>query len=335
MENMIFAVMILSVSAVLQLWAAAIAFSLITDVKHKSKWFLIAFGFALMAIRRVFSLSMVFVSSYQEIPNIYVETVALVTSFMVVYGLLQLKPYFEVQMKEKDELIEENRELVRSNDELKQFNSFLAKNIHVPCRLLKSELSWINGKLPDDIDQDVKDRLDSILLQCEKVQLLGDRLLLHAKSQNHLFNKETVDFTRLMRKLDDEIRSRQESCSYSISVEDGLFIRSEPGILKEAMKLLLENIAMKNEKQSSIRLNVGRNPVANYGDHIMITCDGLTMRRYDKLNLYSPFSGLRSYRDLEGEGLNWSVLASIIHGLDGTIWVENGENADVNLAINL
>lgn len=326
---LIVSITVLVVSALLQFWAAGISFSLIRDLEDRGNWFLIALGFTLMALRRLVSLSGVYLADFTETPNLFAEGIALLTSVLFVMGLLQVKPYLEKLQNNLEEVSLNNDQACRANEELKRFNSFLAHNIHVPCRQAEADVKCLSKDSMAKLNDDEKQHLQSLLQQCSKVRDLGDKLLLHVKAQNRSHSRESINLSGLIREIEENLQ--RNSVEIKIDIDEGIFVESEPHVLKEALNILLESMS-KGHKGT---INIARESAGNGQWNIVLKSEGLRIDRFEKLNLYSPFSGLRTYRDLDGHGLDLSVVSSIIHSLSGRIWADSSENGETVISISL
>lgn len=331
--TLVVSIMILAISALLQMWAAGISFSLIQDLEDRGNWFLIALGFTFMALRRIASLSEIYMTSFSELPNVYVEIIALVTSAFFVMGLRQVKPYVKkLQGKLLDTSIS-NERANRENEELKRFNSFLARNIHVPCRQAEADIQFFSKNTITRLNDEEKKHLNSLTQQFGKMKDLGDKLLLHARAQNGSFARESINFSDLIREVEVDLRKKDRNVE--VMIDDGIFVNSEPHVLKESMDVLLDSITKSPSTGQVYKIDISRNSVGNGSCNLIFNCEGFRMNQFEKLNLYSPFSGLRTYRDLEGHGLNMSVVSSIVHSLHGRIWAEKKESGGTLIYLSL
>ena len=100
---------VLSISLLLQLIAACLAWRLIRVTKRHLAWILMVMAFFLMEIRRCIPLFRIILRGGSPPPDLVAELVALITSALLVAGIAWITPFF-LSIKHSEEKMQETWE---------------------------------------------------------------------------------------------------------------------------------------------------------------------------------------------------------------------------------
>jgi light-regulated signal transduction histidine kinase (bacteriophytochrome) len=346
------------ISILLQITAAALALRLIKITGRNVSWILVAVAISLMAIRRSVTLFHMF--SGERVPADWAaETVALVTSALLVAGIAFIAPIFlavkrseEAVKKAKDELeirVQErttdlsktnealhaeitsrkraekeimrySEELKRSNYELQQFAYVASHDLQEPLRMISSYLQLIERRYKSKLDQDADEFIEYAVDGAKRLQNLINGLLEYSRVETSGKSFEPVDCEKVFGDTLANLKVAIEESSAVITHDPLPTVMADRSQILQLLQNLIGNaIKFRSQEVPRIHVTAGRKD-----DELTFAVkdNGIGIEEQYKDRIFDLFQRLHS-RGYSGTGIGLSVCKRIVERHGGKIWLES------------
>ena len=144
---------------------------------------------------------------------------------------------------------------------------------------------------------------------------------------------ETVDITKLMQEIYEESLMIDEDHPYKVKLsETPVTVLADPGLLKQAVRILVDNAAKYTAPGDEIILGAGSSAGRPY---LMVQDAGIGMKEADVQHMFDRFYRADEARTREGTGLGLSIAKWIVEKHKGSFTVISRTDLGTRISINL
>jgi signal transduction histidine kinase len=303
----------------------AIAFTLTLMVRKARgvpfHWMFLAFGTFIIACG--FTHFMEVVTLWRPIYWLsgYVKAVTAVASLMTAVLLPGLIPKVAA-MTEAAAASEKNRvELEASNRELEAFSYSVSHDLRAPLRAIDGFSQAVLDDYRDKLDAQGAEDLQRVRAAAARMGALIDDMLTLSRTSRVEMSRISVDLSAVCEEVIAVLREEQPSRRVSVSIEPGLFVQADEGLMRVAMANLLGNAWKFSGRQAEAVIQFGTQVID--GERAFFVRDngaGFDMKYVDKL--FAPFQRLHTAESFPGTGVGLATVQRIIRRHGGKIWAE-------------
>ncbi len=228
-------------------------------------------------------------------------------------------------------LVERTRDLVgearlaaevkRVNAELETFAYSVAHDLRAPLRAVDGFSKAVLDKYRDRLDAEGRDWLDRIRGGSVRMGVLIDDLLILSRVSRGELRREEFDLGRLARAVADGLRRAAPARDAQFTVQEGLRVVGDPGLLRAALENLLGNAWKYTSRHPCARIEFGARREAGRTVYF-VRDDGAGFDMAHAGKLFQPFSRLHSRGEFDGTGIGLATVQRIVERHGGRIWAE-------------
>lgn len=163
-------------------------------------------------------------------------------------------------------------------------------------------------------DEKVLDEsIAAIKHESENMKHLVEQLLFLARgdSGKTTLKYENISLNDMMQEIYEESLMIDEAHPYRFSKPDTeVIVQADPGLLKQAVRILIDNAAKYTKPGDEILLSVGRNEA--YRPYLQVQDTGIGMTEKDVEHMFERFYRADEARNTEGTGLGLSIAKWIV-----------------------
>ena len=181
----------------------------------------------------------------------------------------------------------------------------------------------------------LNESIAAIRTETGRMQHLVEQLLFLARgdSGRTQLQKETVDISDLMREAYEESVMIDEKHVYRLKQpEEKTTVMADPGLLKQAVRILLDNAAKYTREGDEILLESGRRDGRPY---LQVQDCGIGMAQADVEHMFERFYRADEARSFEGTGLGLSIAKWIVDKHGGYFEIVSRESLGTRIRIVL
>jgi PAS domain S-box-containing protein len=238
------------------------------------------------------------------------------------------------QVRAEEELRALNHELderVRSRtsslkaafEELESFSYSVSHDLRGPLRAIHGFASVLDSELTRPAVTGLSDTalssLQRILRAALRMEHLVDDLLELSRVTRLPLQRQPVDLSALAQEICDSMRASDPARDCEISIQPGMLVAGDVGLLRIALDNLLRNAWKFSAPTPHARIEVGSE---GKGSHVVIYVRdngvGFDMAHSDKL--FSPFNRLHREGEFDGTGIGLALVQRIIRRHNGRVW---------------
>ena len=199
------------------------------------------------------------------------------------------------------------------------FAAIAAHQLSEPLIVAESGTIMVAEELGDDLDSDLRARLDGIGRGAARARQVVDSLLMDARSAKGI-RLESVDAQRVVAQVLDDLAPRMSEREVVAEVGTLPTVRAEPRLLAVIYQNLLSN-ALKYGSRDGGRIQLGAERHDD-GWRLTVTSGGAPLSGYDTTRIFEPFRRVPGERRAPGSGLGLAICARLVERLGGTIGVD-------------
>ncbi len=181
----------------------------------------------------------------------------------------------------------------------------------------------------------LNESIAAIQTETERMKHLVEQLLFLARgdSGKTQLQKETVQLASLMKEAYEESVMIDEKHVYRFRDEsNGCTIQADPGLLKQAVRILIDNAAKYTKEGDEIVLSCG---LADGHPYLQVQDCGIGMAEADARHMFERFYRADKARSFEGTGLGLSIAKWIVDKHKGYFEVVSRQDIGTRIRIVL
>ena len=168
-------------------------------------------------------------------------------------------------------------------------------------------------------DEEVLDEsIHAIVHEADHMNKLVEQLLFLARgdSGKTILKKEDLSLNDMMQEIYEESLMIDENHIYKYKApEEELRINADQTLLKQAVRILIDNAAKYTEKKDEIKLAIGRNEKGQI--YLQVQDTGIGMAEADVQHMFERFYRSDETREIKGTGLGLSIAKWIVDKHNG------------------
>ena len=208
-----------------------------------------------------------------------------------------------------------NNLLVRLRESYKQQNRFVndaSHELRTPIAVIQGYANMLErwGKTDEQV---LDESVTAIIHEANHMNTLVEQLLFLARgdSGRTVINPETVNLNDMMREIYEESFMIDENHPYRFKEEgEGVTASADPTLLKQAVRVLVDNAAKYTNAGDEILLGVGLKETGE--PYLMVQDSGIGMASADVEHMFERFYRADDARSFNGTGLGLSISKWII-----------------------
>ncbi len=213
-----------------------------------------------------------------------------------------------------------NNMLKRMHDVYQQQSRFVddaSHELRTPIAVIQGYANMLDrwGKTDTDI---LDESITAIKHESEHMNHLVEQLLFLARGDNgrNIMHFEEVSLPDLMQEIYEESLMIDEDHVYRFETNSSpLILKADASMLKQAIRILVDNASKYTKKGDEIRLSIGRTPKGQ--PYLQVQDCGIGMSEADISHMFERFYRSDHTRKIKGSGLGLSIAKWIISKHDG------------------
>jgi len=240
-----------------------------------------------------------------------------------------MKQFFE----QKRQLVEKEKELVRSNEELQQFAYVASHDLQEPLRMVSSYTQLLARRYRGKLDKDADDFIGFAVDGVTRMQRLINDLLSYSRVGSRGRSFEPTDTDVVLGRALANLKLAIADNHASVTHDPLPRVKADERQLEQLFQNLVGN-AIKYHGAEPPRVHVGAN--RNNGNwEFSIKDNGIGIDPQYNDRIFVIFQRLHSREEYEGTGIGLAVCKKIVERHGGRIWVQSeaGKGSDFRFTI--
>jgi len=221
----------------------------------------------------------------------------------------------------EERVIQRTAQLEAANKELEAFSYSVSHDLRAPLRAVNGFAGIVLEDFSPQLPEEGKRYLERIRNGGQRMGELIDDLLAFSHLSRQSVNRQTVDTTKLVQNVFDELKPQRDDRRIEIKVGELPACHGDPALLKQVWVNLISN---------AIKYSRGREPAIveigcthENGENIYFVRDngaGFDMQYANKL--FGVFQRLHRNDEFEGTGVGLAIVQRIVHRHGGRVWAK-------------
>lgn len=221
------------------------------------------------------------------------------------------------------------REIKRSNEDLKKFAFAASHDLKEPLRMVTSYINIIKSRYSDKLDDDGHEFMDYAVKGADRMRLLIEDLLAYSIISNSETKMESIDSNKIV----EDIMHDFESSGVNIHKEDLPIVLYEEVRLKQLFLNLISNaIKYKSDDNPWLLIKAKRFKAGdlepevagmNHGWLFSFEDNGVGFKQEYADKVFQIFQRLHTSDEYSGTGMGLAICNRIVTDSGGKIWAES------------
>jgi light-regulated signal transduction histidine kinase (bacteriophytochrome) len=353
---------IIALSALVQIAAAFFALRLIRITGARIAWILIAGAFCVASLRRLISLWWIFSGGTSTPEDLVDESVALITSFLLLIGVIYIAPLFltikqavAAQQRSKEELevevaertaklrdanthlaveLDERRraeqllahyaeDLKRSNAALEEFAYVASHDLQEPLRMVASFTQLLAKRYQGKLDRDADEFIGFAVDGATRMQQLIQALLAYSRVGTHGKPLAPTDCNVILGLARNNLlKAIEESRAEVTSGPLPTVPGDEVQLIQLFQNLIANALKFRGRAPPVIRISAQE----DNGDwRFAFRDNGIGIAQAHQDRIFKIFQRLHRRPEYPGTGIGLAICKKIVERHGGRLWVESEE----------
>jgi PAS domain S-box-containing protein len=211
--------------------------------------------------------------------------------------------------------------LAYANQELEQFTSIASHDLQEPLRTVKSFLTLVDSRMPEDVPENLKIYIHKSIDATDRMRELIQNLLQYTQVSKQEIVRESVSVEDLVSTVLQNLKGSVETTGASVTLENGVpFVQGDRTQLLQLIQNLVGN---------AIKFSAGNVPqvrirtVQKNGEYMFSVSDnGVGIAPENHHKVFEIFKRL-AVGKYQGTGIGLSICKRIVERHQGKIWIES------------
>ncbi len=240
----------------------------------------------------------------------------------VFYGFLRDITKEKSSKHELERMVHERtEELIRSNEELRQFAKIASHDLQEPLRTVEGFAKLLVKGTRGKLEGDQIEFIDFILDGIKRMQHLIHAILVHSQVDASASINQITNCNLVVQDVLEDLHSSIEQATASFEIDSLPAVAVERSQMHQLFRNLIHN-ALKYRSKNSPLISV----TAKSADQqclFSISDNGIGIEHKYAEKIFDMFSRLHSKEEYPGTGMGLAICKRIVTCHGGTIWVES------------
>ncbi|MEQ8397598.1 ATP-binding protein [Thalassobaculum sp.] len=308
-----------------------------TDIRHGWMLYTFAAFILLCGITHAANIYVLWVPDYglQGLVKVATATVSIATAFALwtlvpklvalptQQQLIEANERLSHEIAEREaaevRLVEQAKELARSNEELERFAYVASHDLRAPLRGIRSVIGWLEEDLGEDLDADSREKMMLIRSRTDRLDRMLTDLLNYSRIGHGDSTAEEFDAGRIIRDSFDELNV-DSRFTLELPADVPTLFGRQLGF-QQVVANLIGN-AIKHHDRPNGTLTIA---VETQDDrHVFaVSDDGPGIPEKYHKRIFRMFETLTARDTKDTTGMGLSIIKKIVEGEGGMVWIES------------
>jgi signal transduction histidine kinase len=222
----------------------------------------------------------------------------------------------------EQKVIDRTAQLEAVNKELESFSYSVSHDLRAPIRAINGYTKILKEDYEENIDEDGRTILQSIINNSKKMGNLIDDLLAFSKLGRKQVTVSEIDMVALVQSVKEELVNDESENIPVFKIAPLQPAKGDRSLIKQVWINLISNAIKYSSYKKDITIEIGcfeKNRLMVY--YVKDFGAGFDMQYYDKL--FGVFQRLHSQEEFEGTGIGLAIVQKIVQRHQGSAWAES------------
>lgn len=216
---------------------------------------------------------------------------------------------------------EHENQLQRANDELEGFCYSVAHDLRAPLRNIIGAANIVLEDMGPQLPEAGRLDLEQIAQSASYLGNLIDDLLAYSRLSRSEVDSHPIDLTALAKDI-AQGPSLKELGAASWTIQEGMRIRGDEGLIRLALENLMSNAVKYSQKSAKPRVEIGYQTTEGSTVYF-IRDNGIGFEMTYAERIFRPFERLHRHSEYPGTGIGLANARRVITKHGGEIWAES------------
>jgi two-component system, NtrC family, sensor kinase len=216
-------------------------------------------------------------------------------------------------------------ELEVKNKELEAFSYSVSHDLRAPLRSIDGFSQILLEDHAEQLGETGQDYLGRIRAAAGQMSALIDDMLLLSRVSRAELRVQRVDLSELAHAVTDELKRQSLDRKVSLSIQPGLIVHADPGLMRVLLDNLLGNAWKYTSRTSDAQIEFRAQTDAT-GTVFLVQDNGAGFDMAYASALFQPFQRLHSSAEFPGTGIGLATVRRIVDRHGGRVWAESKVN---------
>lgn len=234
-------------------------------------------------------------------------------------------------------LIESNKDLSRSNQNLEEFAYAASHDLKEPIRKIHFFTDRLKGRLKDKLEEQDKHYFERLETGAKRMSTLIDDLLMYSHINRGASHLEVVDLSSILSLVEEDLELAIKDKNAKITINKLPVIRGHKRQLQQLFENLIGNalkyckpgvtplieITCKQLKGDDALLNLKVEVREKDFYLVEVKDNGIGFNQDDAERIFNVFTRLHGNSEYKGTGVGLSIVRKIAQNHNGYVWAES------------